>query len=314
MFWVDFANASAFMPFAATKIADNVDALYEFLLIASFISFVLVIGGMVYFAIKYRRKSPTEVSAYISHNSLLEFLWSFIPFVIFMFVFAWGWIIFHDMHHAPKDAFEIHVTAQKWFWSFEYKSGRKTSAEFYAPVGRPVKMIMTSRDVIHSFFVPAFRIKQDVVPGRYTMAWFQAEKPGTYQLFCTEFCGDGHSAMLAKVHVLPQEEFDQWLMNDPYKGLSPIEVGQQVFTSKCLACHNATAERKVGPGFAGLFGKTEHFEDGTSAVVDENYIHESILVPSAKVVKGFPNAMTPFQGLISEEEIKGVIEYIKSLK
>jgi cytochrome c oxidase subunit II len=317
MFWsIEQASAksSTFMPEAASQIATQVDSLYSFLVWASFISCVLVIGGMTYFAVKYRRRSANDKSAYISHNTTLEFLWSFIPFVIFMVVFAWGWWVYHQMRSMPKNAFEIHVTGQKWFWDFQYKSGRKTSGEFYAPLGEPVKLIMASRDVIHSFFIPGMRIKQDIVPGRYSALWFQADKAGTFNVFCTEYCGEGHSAMLGKVHVVPRDQFDQWLMNDPYKGLSVAQVGEKVYASKCIACHNVTTEKKIGPGFAGVFGKQRQFADGTSLVADENYIRNSILTPSAKVVAGFPNAMTPFQGQISEEELTGVIEYIKTLK
>jgi cytochrome c oxidase subunit II len=315
MFWlVQQAAAKSFMPVAGSKIAEHVDQLYAFLVWASLISCVLVIGGMMLFAYKYRRKSDNDKTAYIEHNITLEFLWSFIPFVIFMIVFGWGWWVYHDMRSMPKNAFEIHVVGQKWYWDFQYKSGRKTSGEFYAPLGEPVKLIMSSRDVIHSFYIPGMRIKQDVVPGRYSALWFQAEKPGTYQVFCTEYCGDGHSAMLAKVHVMPRKDFDSWLQNDPYKGLSVAQVGEKVFAAKCVACHNVTAEKKVGPGFAGLFGKEREFESGEKLVVDENYLRESILVPGAKIVKGYPNAMTVFQGQISEEELRGVIEYIKGLK
>lgn len=315
MFWLESAMASSFMPVAATKIAENVDALYSFLLWASFISCVLVIGGMLYFAAKYRRRSETDKTAYISHNTFLEFLWSFIPFVIFMIVFGWGWWIFHDMRTMPKDALEVNVVAQKWFWDFQYKSGRKTSGEFFVPVNTPVKMVMRSNDVLHSFFIPGFRIKQDVVPGRYTALWFEATKAGTFQVFCTEYCGDGHSAMLAKVHVLSKEEYDEWLQNDPYKGLSLAEVGEKVFTAKCTACHNAGTEKKVGPGLAGIMGKEHKFVDGTSVVVDETYIRTSILNPNANIVEGYPAGVMPvFQGQISEQELTGVIEYIKSLK
>lgn len=306
--------ARSFMPVAVTEIAQQVDKLYSFLVWASFISCVLVIGGMTYFAVKYRRRSDNDKTAYISHNTTLEFLWSFIPFVIFMVAFAWGWIVYHDMRSMPKNAFEVHVVGQKWYWDFQYKSGRKTSGEFYVPQGEPVKLIMASRDVLHSFYIPGMRIKQDVVPGRYSALWFNAEKIGVFNVFCTEFCGDGHSAMLAKVHVLPRAEFDQWLMNDPYKGLSVAQIGEKVFSSKCLACHNVTAEKKVGPGFAGLFGKERQFTDGTKAIADENYIRSSILNPGGQIVAGYPNAMTVFQGQISEEELNGVIEYIKGLK
>lgn len=314
MFWSASAYAKSFMPIQGSTFASDVDELYKFLVGASILFCALVIGGMIYFAYKYRRKTNTDKTAYIAHSAILEFLWSFIPFLIFMGSFVWGWIVYHDMRNAPKDAFEIHAIAQKWNWDFQYKSGRKTSGELFVPIGKPVRLIMSSRDVIHSFYIPAFRTKQDVVPGRYTALWFEANKLGDFQVFCTEFCGTGHSSMLAKLHVLPQDEFNEWLQNDPYKGLSNIEIGQNIFSQKCTACHNATADKKVGPGMLGVFGGQREFENAAGLVVDENYLRESILNPAAKVVKGFPNAMTPFQGQLSEQELLGVIEYIKSLQ
>lgn len=315
MFWSTQAFAeNSFMPVQGSTYAAQFDTLYAFQVVASIISCILVIGGMVYFAFKYRRKTDTDKTAYISHSTILEFLWSFIPFIIFMVIFAWGWIVYYEMRTAPKNAYEIHVVGQKWYWDFLYKSGRKTSGEFYVPVGQPVKLIMTSRDVIHSFFTPSFRMKQDVVPGMYTTLWFEANQVGDFQVFCTEFCGDGHSAMLAKIHVLPKDKFYEWEENDPYKGMSLSKIGEAIFTQKCTACHNSTTERKVGPGLLGVFGSEREFESGKKLVADENYIRESILNPSAQVVKGFPNAMTPFQGQISEQELTGVIEYLKSLK
>lgn len=311
--WAAEAAAQSFMPPQGTKIAENVDSLYSFLVWASLISSILVIGGMTYFAIKYRRKTATDKTAYIPHNALLEFLWSFIPFVIFMVVFGWGWYVFHQMRTMPKNALEVHVTGQKWNWSFKYKSGR-TSRTLVVPAGEPVKLIMTSKDVIHSFYVPAFRIKQDVIPGRYTALWFEAEKLGTFHVFCTEYCGTSHSEMLSKVEVKSRADYDQWLLNDPYKGLTPIEIGKKYFTA-CTACHNITDQRLVGPGLAGLFGKERVFVDGSTAIADETYIRNSILNPQSQVVEGYEGiVMTSFQGQISEEEILGVIEYIKSLK
>lgn len=316
MWWllIQSAQADTFMPPAASEIAGRVDLLYSFLLWASFISCVLVIGGSIYFAFKYKRKSEGEKSAYISHNNLLEFLWSFIPFLIFMAVFAWGWVIFSQMRSFPDEGLEVAVRAQSWDWSFTYKNGR-TSPELVVPIGTPVKLVMTSTDVLHSFYLPAFRVKQDVIPGRYTAIWFHPKYKGEFQIFCTEYCGDQHSAMLSKMRVVDQAEFDEWLSNDPYKGLSLVEVGQKIFSTRCTVCHLPSNQRLVGPGLAGLFGKGRQFEDGTTAVADENYIRESILDPNAKTVEGFPPGQMPtFAGQLSEQEIMGVIEFIKTLK
>jgi cytochrome c oxidase subunit II len=313
MFWSSYAHASDLMPVQGATFSASVDSLYKFLVYASLISCVLVIGGMVYFAYKYRRQ-PGQKSAYISHSTLLEFLWSFIPFVIFMLVFGWGWVVYYGLRTPPKDAFEVHVVAQQWSWNFLYKSGRTSPGELFVPLGKPVKLIMSSRDVIHSFYIPGFRVKQDVVPGRYTTMWFEASKIGDFQVFCAEYCGREHSGMLAKIHVLPQDQFDEWLQNDPFKGLTMAQIGQKTFTARCTVCHNPTTEKKVGPGLFGVFGKKRDFEDGTSLVADEEYIRESVLNPAKRIVKGFPNAMTPFQGNITEQELAGIVEFIKSLK
>jgi len=290
-----------------------VDQLIHFLVWIGALSSILVIGGFVYFAFKFRRKSETEKTPYITHNFVLEFLWSFIPFLIFMFVFGWGWLLYHKMRTAPENALEIHVYGQMWNWDFVYKSGRKSSRILTVPVDKPVKLIMSSRDVIHSFFIPSFRIKQDVLPGSYTALSFTANKKGKFPVFCAEFCGAGHSSMLATVHVMGLVEWEQWLVTDPYKGMSMSQIGESVFQKSCTACHTATTENRIGPGLAGLFGAEREFEKADGLIADEHYIRESILNPSVRIVKGFGNLMTPFAGLLQEEEMTGLIEYIKSL-
>jgi cytochrome c oxidase subunit 2 len=323
------AAPSTLMPFAGTAIAREVDVLYKFLLVISAFSFLLLIGGMVYFVWRYKRQSATDKTAYISHNHLLEFLWSFIPFVIFMVVFAWGWKVYHEMRSMPKDAFEVNVTGSKWIWKFSYKSGKSTLNELYVPANTPVKLLITSAEaddkvtaVLHSFYVPAFRIKQDAVPGRYTALWFEAETPGTYQVFCAEYCGTGHSGMMAKVIVLPKEQFDAWLSGeemptDPNAApLSMADKGKAIFNKVgCTACHNPDHTAKVGPGLAGIYGHDQPLTGGQSVKVDENYLHESILNPQAKIVKGFESVqMLSYQGQLSEDDVAALIEFIKSLK
>lgn len=316
MFFSSIAHAaSTFMPPEASDYARRVDNLYEFLLIASFISCVLVIGGLTYFAIKYRRRSENDKTAYITHNNILEFSWSFIPFLIFMFVFVWGWMLYSQLRTMPKNALEIAVHGQQWNWTFVYKNGRSSSGELYVPINTPVKFVMSSKDVIHSMYIPAFRNKQDVVPGRYTAMWFKPDKIGNFQIFCAEYCGTGHSAMLATMHVVSKEKFEQWMQNNPYKGLSLADIGKKVYASRCVACHNTTSARKVGPGWGGIWGEQTKFQGGGSATVDENYIRESMLKPNAKVVAGYPaNVMPSFSGQLNEQEILGVIEFIKTLK
>ena len=312
-FLINSAEA-AWLPVAATDLAKEVDQLIYFLLEISVLASILVIGGFVYFSIRFRRKSEADRPPAITHHYLLEFLWSFIPFVIFMFVFGWGWLVYDKMRDHPKDALEIHVYGQMWNWDFVYKNGRKSSRVLTVPVDKPVKLIMSSRDVIHSFFIPSFRIKQDVLPGSYTALSFTARKKGKFPVFCAEFCGAGHSSMLATVHVMGLREWEEWLVKDPYKGMSVSQIGESVFQKTCTACHTVTQEKRIGPGLAGLFGAKREFKEGGSLVVDENYIRESILNPSARIVKGYGNMMTPFAGLLQEEEMTGLIEYIKSLK
>ena len=271
-------------------------------------------GGFVYFSIRFRRRSEADKPPAITHNYILEFLWSFIPFLIFMFVFGWGWILYDQMRDHPENALEIHVYGQMWNWDFVYKNGRRSPGVLVVPEGQPVKLIMSSRDVIHSFFVPSFRIKQDVLPGAYTALSFTAQKKGKFPVFCTEFCGEGHSSMLATVHVMGLKEWEQWLARDPYKGMNFFQIGENVFQKRCIACHMATSQKRIGPGMAGIFGAKREFTNGKSLVADENYIRESILNPSIRIVKGYGNLMTPFAGLLTEEEMTGLIEYIKSLK
>ncbi len=313
------AKAETFMPTQGTEIAKGVDNLYAFLLVISLVSCVIVIGGMIYFAIKYKRKSANDKTAYITHDTRLEILWSVIPLILFLFVFAWGWIIYHDMRTMPKNALEIHVTGKQWAWTAEYKNGVK-STEVVVPVGRDVKIILAAEDVLHSFYVPSFRIKQDAVPGRYTAVWFNADKLGEFHVFCTEYCGTQHSGMITKLKVVTQEEFDQWLTTESEVSSLPMaQRGAKLFqTRACASCHNVDNPAvKVGPSLQKVFGSENHqLEDGVVPKVDENYLRESILNSQAKIVKGFGTAarMPMFQGQLSESEVTALIEYIKGLK
>jgi cytochrome c oxidase subunit 2 len=306
------------MPTEGTEIAKQVDNLYGFLLVSSFIACVILIGGMIYFVFKYKRKTANDKTAYISHNTFLEFLWSFIPLVVFLGVFAWGWYIYRDMRSMPKDALEVNVFGKQWAWEAEYKNGFKTVNEIVVPVNRDVKIILTSNDVIHSFYIPSFRIKQDAVPGRYTALWFNANKLGNFHLFCAEFCGTSHSGMIGVVRVVTQAEFDKYMEEGQEEGQLPIaKRGEKLFALKaCSSCHSVdNPATKVGPSLFHKFGTKETIEGGSQVEVDENYVRESILTPNAKIVKGFPkNVMPVFQGQVSESELNALIEYVKSLK
>lgn len=310
--------AGTFMPVQGTQIAKQVDNLYGFLVIVSFISCAILIGGMIYFVLKYKRKSPNDKTAYITHDTRLEVLWSVIPLIIFLVVFAWGWVVYHEMRTMPKDALEIHVTGKQWAWTIEYKNGVKAT-ELVVPVNRDVKLILASDDVIHSFYVPSFRIKQDAVPGRYQALWFNAEKLGEFNVFCTEYCGTSHSGMITKLKVVTQEDFDKWLIEESEVGLLPIaQRGAKYFqTRACASCHNVdNPTAKVGPSLFKKWGLESVQDDGSKVVFDENHVRESMLKPQEKISAGFPkpSPMPSFQGQLSESELTAIIEYIKGLK
>ena len=302
------------LPTAGTQIAQEVDSMFYFIHLLSLFFGVLIIAAFVIFSFLYKRKSNQEKArAKVHHNLGLEIFWSFVPFVIFMFMFSWGWVVYNKMRSPYKNALEIHVYGQMWNWDFVYKTGRRTAGTLYVPVNTPIKLIMSSRDVIHSFFIPAFRIKQDVLPGRYTALWFKAQKKGLFNVFCTEYCGTGHYSMSSKIHVMELEDWEKWLETDPYEGLSVVQIGEKLFQGRCTACHQTGNQKMIGPGLGGIFGSLREFEEGESTKVDENYIRESILNPSVKIVKGFSDQMTPFAGLLQEEELAALVEYIKSL-
>lgn len=317
VFWMSSAYASSFTPAAATDIAAQWDNLYGFLLISSLIGCLILIGGMIYFVVKYKRKSDKDVTPYISHNTALEFLWSFIPLVIFLAIFGWGWWLYHDMRKMPTDGLEIHINGKQWAWEAIYKSGVKTGNLVVAPINTDVKLIMSSSDVLHSFFLPAFRIKQDVVPGRYTALWFRADKMGEFHIFCAEYCGTEHSGMIGTLKIVSKADYDAWLEEESNVGALPLlKRGEKIFGAKaCASCHSiADASRKVGPSLWQRFGTNERFEDGSETTIDENYLRESILNPKAKIVAGYQPVMPSFQGQLSEVELTALIEYVKSLK
>jgi cytochrome c oxidase subunit 2 len=212
---------------------------------------------------------------------------------------------------------EVKVTAQKWFWSFDYTEGVNTVNELVVPVGRPVKLLMSSKDVIHSFFVPSFRIKMDVLPNRYTVTWFEATGTGDFDILCAEFCGDKHSEMLGKVRVVSKNEYDKWLESGTAagEGMTPVEYGQTLYRSKaCFTCHNIDGTSAVGPAFNGIFGETAVMEGGEQVTVDENYIRESILNPQAKIVAGYQPVMPTYQGILNDKQVDALLAYIKSLE
>ncbi|HYI96918.1 MAG TPA: cytochrome c oxidase subunit II [Bryobacteraceae bacterium] len=301
----------------ASTLAPNIDNLFMFISAVNTFFFVLIVGLILVFVKKYRRRSPNEITPHITHNQTLEIIWSVLPLFILIGIFFWGFHGYVVAQISPANSIEIQVTAKKWVWQFEYPDGMRTLNDIHVPVNRPVRLVMNSEDVIHSFFVPAFRIKKDVLPNRYTEAWFHATRPGVYQVLCTEYCGKGHSDMLAKIHVDDDATYQKWLVegDEEMKKMPLKELGQLVYENKgCATCHSLDGTRGQGPTWKGVFGQTRQFADGSSAVADENYIRESVLDPQKHIVQGYEPIMPTYQGLMRPRELLGAIEYIKSLK
>ncbi len=300
-------------PERASTMAGRVDALYLFLIVVAVFFSALIAGLIVYFAIKYRRRAPDSIGTGIHGSMLLEITWSVIPLLITMVIFVWGASVFFAMSRPPDETLNIYVVAKQWMWKFQHLDGQREINELHVPIGRPVKMIMTSEDVIHDFFVPAFRVKADVLPGRYTSVWFQPTKPGRYHLFCAEYCGTRHSGMVGQVVVMDPSEYQTWLSGGAPEG-SLASAGAKLFADlACNTCHRPDAQGR-GPVLEGLFGKTVTLQNGEMLVVDEAYVRESILMPSAKIASGFQPIMPTFQGLVTEEQLLELIEYVKSLQ
>ncbi|MFZ0731670.1 MAG: cytochrome c oxidase subunit II [Candidatus Sulfotelmatobacter sp.] len=297
-------------PQRASAMAANVDALFIFLVIVSGLMTLLIFTAVIYFAARYRHRRGVPAEQ-IEGSTPLEVTWSIIPLVVFMVIFAWGALVYFKSRTPPRDATEVYVVAKQWMWKIEHAEGQREINELHVPVGRDVKLIMTSQDVIHSFFVPAFRMKQDVLPGRYTVAWFRATKPGTYHLFCSQYCGTQHSGMIGSVIVMEPAQYEAWMSGGSTGPLSA--TGEKLFAELgCSTCHRTDTQGR-GPNLQGVFGKPVLLQDGRTVTADENYIRESILDPGAKVVNGFKPVMPTFQGLVSEEQLNALVAYVKSL-
>jgi cytochrome c oxidase subunit II len=265
------------------------------------------------YALKYRRRAPDEIGAMIQGGRILEMTWIVIPSLITVVMFVWGASVFFAMSRPPDETLNIYVVGKQWMWKFQHLDGQREINELHVPVGRAVKLIMTSEDVVHDVFVPAFRVKADVLPGRYTSLWFQATKPGRYHLFCAEYCGTRHSGMIGQVVAMEPREYQTWLGGGTAEG-SLASGGEKLFADlTCNTCHRPDGQGR-GPVLVSLFGKTITTQSGESVAVDEAYIRESILQPSAKVAAGFQPIMPSFQGIVTEEQLLELVEYVKSLK
>jgi cytochrome c oxidase subunit 2 len=299
-------------PVEASSISAEVDQLLFFLLAVAAFFTVVIFAAIFYFAVRYRRRSDNELPRPIHGSIPLEIVWSVIPFGLSMVMFTWGASVFFRERRPPDNALPIYVVAKQWMWKLQHPEGQREINELHIPVGRPVKLTMTSEDVIHSFFVPAFRTKQDVVPGRYTTTWFTAIKPGKYHLFCAEYCGNNHSGMGGWIYVMEPQDYEAWLSGGT-PGATLAENGQKLFENlACANCHKSDGTGRC-PDLTGLFGKDVKLADGSTVKADEGYIRESILRPEAKIVAGYQPSMPTFQGLVTEEGVLQLIEYVKSL-
>ena len=298
-------------PARASSYAGNVDALFIFLVVLAGLMSIAIFVMIAIFAVRYRRQRNV-VAEQVEGSTVLEITWSVVPLGVFLMIFAWGAIIYFQERTPPRDSAEIYVVGKQWMWKLQHVEGQREINELHVPVNRDIKMILTSQDVIHSFYIPAFRIKQDVVPGRYTYAWFRATKPGTYHLFCAEYCGTMHSGMIGSVTVMEPAQYAAWLSGGGASG-SLAQNGQTLFQQLgCGTCHRLDVQGR-GPNLTGVYGKPVTLEDGRTVIADDNYIRESILSPAAKVVSGFKPIMPVFQGLVTEEQLNSLVAYVKSL-
>jgi cytochrome c oxidase subunit 2 len=313
-------------PPQASTVAAQTDMLYAFLLAVSAFFAILIAASVIGFSIAYRRRSPNDVTPHIHGSTALEIAWSVIPLGLAMIMFGWGANLFVTLRRPPDDALQVNVVGKQWMWKVQHLEGRREIDELHVPVGRPVKVTLTSEDVIHSFYVPAFRIKEDAVPGRYNTAWFEATKVGRYHLFCAEYCGTMHSGMIGWIVVMDPADYQAWLSGEGTaqaasggaaggggsEGPSLVDAGKALFEQKgCITCHQPGSV--LGPQLAGIVGTTVTLQDDSTVKVDDGYIRESILTPTAKIVKGFAPVMPTFKGQVTEEQVMQLIAYIKSL-
>ncbi|MEQ9411824.1 MAG: cytochrome c oxidase subunit II [Fuerstiella sp.] len=307
---------SLWLPSRSSTVADDVDGVFSLILWICLAFFVGIVGALVWFVIRYRRQNAAPAARTVHHSTKLEVAWSVIPFLLLLVIFGAGFTTFMSMAAEPEDAYEIRVIGKKWVWSFQYLNGYIDDT-LHVPVDRPVRLVMSSDDVIHSLFIPAFRVKRDVIPGRYTSMWFEATKPGTFDLFCAEYCGTKHSDMYSDVVVHPSGEFEAWLekASNFLETMAPADAGRALYKRRgCAQCHSIDGTQMVGPGFYQLYGQSAVMDTGETITVDDNYIRESILEPQAKARAGYKKVMPTYQGQLKDEEINAIIEYLKTLK
>lgn len=309
-------SESFWLPPPDSTTASAADAVFYLILWVSLFFFSLIVGVMVLFVIFYRRRAGGVPGEAPSHSTLLEVTWTVIPLVIVVVIFYQGFTGYMDMRLPPREAYQIDVVARQWNWQFTYANGYSDPV-LHVPAGQPVRLIMRSEDVIHSLSIPDFRVKMDLVPGRYTKTWFNAGQPGVHELYCTEYCGTGHSDMTTLVEVHKPGEFETWLEKAAagLASMGPADRGKRLFVVHgCAGCHSIDGTAKTGPSFKGIWGQTHRFRNASPTKVDENYVRESIVDPSAKVREGYEDKMNSYQGTFTDEEIGYLIKFIQSLK
>src|SRR3984957_6557980 len=305
-------------PDAASSIAGTVDALYAYMVLVSAFFSLLIAVLVVYFAIKYRKKDdtiPTPVDEHSIGGMVLEIVWSVIPLGLSLIMFAWGASIFFTESRPPADSMNVYVTGKQWMWKIQHQEGAREINELHVPVDRDIRLTLTSEDVIHDFYVPAFRTKTDVLPGKYTTEWFRPTKVGAYHIFCAEYCGTKHSGMIGTVYVMNEADYNKWLGAGSGEG-SMAEQGQALINQLgCATCHASAINKENGrcPNLNGLFGTTVELKDGSKVRMDESYIRESVLYPQAKIVAGYDDIMPTFKGLLTEDGLLKIVEYVRSM-
>src|SRR6476659_887887 len=300
-------------PEQASTFAWQVDLLYFYLIAVSIAFSIPIVAAIIFFGLKYKEREKYATPDELHGSIVLETTWSIIPFVVSMTIFLGGAYVYYNQYTPPKDAMEIYVVGKQWMWKLQHSTGQREINELHIPVNTTVKLTMTTEDVLHDFFIPAFRTKADIVPGRYTYLWFEATKPGKYHLFCAEYCGLNQSGMGGWVYVMEQKDFDNWLAGNT-SGQTPVELGKDLFQNKlgCASCH-AGGPQQRGAKLEGIYGKEVKLVGGQTVVADDQYIRNSILNPASQVVEGYQPIMPTFKGQVTDEQLNGLVAYIKSL-
>lgn len=301
------------LPEAASSFAWQVDALYAYLILVSVVFTIPIVAAIFFFALRYREKEKYATPEEIHGSIVLETTWSIIPFIVSMTIFLGGAYVYYNQYRLPEEAMDVYVVGKQWMWKLQHATGQREINELHVPVGRNVKLTMTTEDVLHDFSIPAFRTKADVVPGRYTYLWFNATKPGKYHLYCAEYCGLNHSGMGGWIYVMEQRDFDNWLAGNE-SGQTPVQQGRDLFENKlgCASCHTG-GDNQRGAKLEGIFGKEIKLVGGQTVTVTDEYIRNSILNPSAQIVEGYQPIMPTFKGQVTEEQLVSLVAYIKSL-